>query len=38
MRRHPPPSLRAKHIGADDLQRCAEVGAALAAGLAMGIF
>jgi multimeric flavodoxin WrbA len=27
-----------KHIGASDLRRCAEVGAALAAGLAMGVF
>lgn len=30
--------LRAKHIGADDLQRCHELGAAMAAGLALGIF
>jgi hypothetical protein len=30
--------LRAKHIDAADLQRCADVGAALGAGLAMGIF
>lgn len=27
-----------KHIGAADLRRCAELGAALAAGLAMGVF
>ncbi|MBW4093537.1 MAG: flavodoxin family protein, partial [Proteobacteria bacterium] len=27
-----------KVIGPDDLARCAELGAALAAGLAMGIF
>ncbi|HTR17320.1 MAG TPA: NAD(P)H-dependent oxidoreductase [Acetobacteraceae bacterium] len=30
--------LAPKQIGADDLARCAERGAALAAGLAMGIF
>jgi multimeric flavodoxin WrbA len=30
--------LRAKHIGADDLQRCHELGAGLASGLALGIF
>jgi multimeric flavodoxin WrbA len=30
--------LAAKTIGADDLKRCAEVGQALAAGLAMGVF
>ncbi|MEO7855124.1 MAG: NAD(P)H-dependent oxidoreductase [Rubrivivax sp.] len=30
--------LRAKHIDEADLQRCAEVGAALASGLAMGVF
>jgi multimeric flavodoxin WrbA len=30
--------LRPKVIGADDLRRCEEVGATLAAGLAMGIF
>ncbi len=30
--------LAPKHIGADDLARCAEVATALAAGLAMGIF
>jgi multimeric flavodoxin WrbA len=30
--------LRAKHIGADDLKRCEEIGAAMAAGLALGIF
>jgi NAD(P)H-dependent FMN reductase len=30
--------LRPKEIGADDLRRCEEVGAALAAGLAIGIF
>jgi multimeric flavodoxin WrbA len=30
--------LAPKTIGAADLQRCAEVGAALAAGLALGIF
>lgn len=30
--------LRPKHIAAGDLGRCEEVGAALAAGLAMGIF
>lgn len=30
--------LALKSIGADDLRRCAEAGAALAAGLALGIF
>ena len=30
--------LAPKHIGAADLQRCRELGAALAAGLAMGIY
>jgi multimeric flavodoxin WrbA len=30
--------LAAKRIGAEDLRRCEELGAALAAGLAMGIF
>jgi multimeric flavodoxin WrbA len=30
--------LAAKHIGADDLRRCEETGAALAAGLALGVF
>lgn len=30
--------LRTKQIGAEDLRRCEELGAALAAGLAMGIF
>lgn len=30
--------LAPKQIGADDLQRCADLGAALAAGLALGIF
>jgi multimeric flavodoxin WrbA len=30
--------LRPKAIGADDLRRCAEVGATVAAGLALGIF
>ena len=30
--------LRAKQIGPDDLRRCEELGAALAAGLALGIF
>lgn len=30
--------LRAKHIDAAELQRCADVGAALASGLAMGVF
>lgn len=30
--------LRAKHIGAQDLQRCEELGAALAAGLVLGVF
>ncbi|AYH41800.1 NAD(P)H-dependent oxidoreductase [Azoarcus sp. DN11] len=30
--------LRPKHIGADDLRRCAELGAGTAAGLALGIF
>ena len=30
--------LAAKVIAADDLSRCEELGAALAAGLAMGIF
>ena len=30
--------LRPKHIAAEDLDRCEEMGAALAAGLAMGIF
>ena len=30
--------LGAKRIGADDLERCREVGAALAAGLALGVF
>jgi hypothetical protein len=30
--------LKAKHIGAPDLERCAEAGATLAAGIAMGIF
>jgi multimeric flavodoxin WrbA len=29
---------RPKHIGADELQACAELGAALAAGLALGIY
>lgn len=29
---------RPKHIAADDLQRCAELGAALSAGLCLGIF
>ncbi len=30
--------LRAKHIPADELRRCEELGAALAGGLAMGVF
>jgi NAD(P)H-dependent FMN reductase len=30
--------LRPKHIGAEDRKRCEELGAALAAGMAMGIF
>lgn len=30
--------LAPKHIGSDDLARCAELGATLAAGLAMGVF
>ena len=30
--------LAPKHIGAADLQRCRELGAALAAGLAMGVY
>lgn len=30
--------LRAKHIAADDLARCAELGATLAAGLNLGVF
>lgn len=30
--------LRQKHIAADELARCEEIGAALAAGLAMGVF
>jgi multimeric flavodoxin WrbA len=30
--------LRPKHIGAKDLSRCAELGATLAAGAALGIF
>ena len=30
--------LRAKRIGADELRRCRELGAAFAAGLALGIF
>jgi multimeric flavodoxin WrbA len=30
--------LREKRIGADDLARCAELGAAFAAGLAMGVY
>ncbi|MBT0959686.1 flavodoxin family protein [Denitromonas iodatirespirans] len=30
--------LRQKHIAADELTRCEEIGAALAAGLAMGVF
>lgn len=30
--------LRAKHIGAADLGRCRELGAALAAGLALGVY
>ncbi|AOG24486.1 NADPH-dependent FMN reductase family protein [Acidovorax sp. RAC01] len=30
--------MRTKHIGADDLTRCRELGAALATGLAMGVF
>ena len=30
--------LAPKNIGADDLERCAEVGAGLAAGLALGVF
>ncbi len=30
--------LRDKHIGAQDLQRCEELGAAMASGLQMGIF
>ena len=30
--------LAPKTIGAEDLERCAEIGAALAAGLALGIF
>ncbi|HSQ73537.1 MAG TPA: NAD(P)H-dependent oxidoreductase, partial [Rubrivivax sp.] len=30
--------LRTKQIGPDDLVRCAELGAALAAGLSLGVF
>jgi hypothetical protein len=30
--------LARKNIGADDLQRCTEAGAAMAAGLALGVF
>jgi len=30
--------LAPKHIGADDLSRCEELGAAIAAGLALGIY
>ena len=30
--------LRAKQIGSEDLKRCSEIGAALAAGLALGVF
>jgi multimeric flavodoxin WrbA len=30
--------LREKHIGATDLERCKELGAALATGLALGVF
>ncbi|MCC4114538.1 NAD(P)H-dependent oxidoreductase [Aromatoleum toluclasticum] len=30
--------LRPKHIGADELDRCKELGAGIAAGLALGIF
>ena len=30
--------LAAKRIGADDLQRCRDLGAALAAGLALGVY
>ena len=30
--------LAAKTIGAEDLRRCEEIGAAIAAGMAMGIF
>ena len=30
--------LAPKHIGAEDLARCREIGAALAAGLALGVF
>ena len=30
--------LRPKHIAADELRRCQEVGAAIAAGMAMGIY
>lgn len=30
--------LRPKQIGADDLQRCAELGAGLAAGLSLGVY
>ena len=30
--------LRAKHIAAPELQRCEDVGATLAAGIALGIF
>ncbi|NMF87965.1 flavodoxin family protein [Aromatoleum petrolei] len=30
--------LRPKHIGADELKRCEELGAGIAAGLALGIF
>ncbi|CAG2142045.1 hypothetical protein LMG31506_02593 [Cupriavidus yeoncheonensis] len=30
--------LAPKQIGADDLERCAEIGAGLAAGLALGVF
>jgi multimeric flavodoxin WrbA len=30
--------LRAKHIDAPDLEKCREIGAALAAGLALGVF
>lgn len=30
--------LAPKEIGADDLERCAEIGAGLAAGLALGVF
>jgi multimeric flavodoxin WrbA len=30
--------LRAKHVAAEDLQRCEELGATLAAGLALGLY